>query len=142
MSLFLENLQITAFCKKPDLVNQLEKSFRDLKTSYLPLLEKALGPRVARLEIAVYMTLLIRCVFCKACPQLEPRVTLPVGKFSEGKIQALGVHWAKVMDLKHPTSGLAQAAGLQDEAKDDPIIQQEVGLDSLRSLRKSNSNGP
>ena len=122
LSLFLESLQITAFCKKPDLVNQLEKSFRDLKTSYLPLLEKALGPRVARLEIAVYMTLLIRCVFCKAWPQLEPRVTLPVGKFSEEKIRALGVHWAKVMDLKHPTLGLAQAAGLQDEPKDDPMI--------------------
>ena len=78
VSLFLENSQITGFCKKPHLVYQLEKACRDLKTWYLPLLEKALGPRLARLEIAVYMTLLIRCLFCKAWPQLEPRVTLPV----------------------------------------------------------------
>ena len=92
MSLFPENTQITAFCKKPGLVNQLEKAFRDLKNQYLPLLENALGPRVARLEIMVRMTLLARCLFCKAWPQLEPRVTLPVGKFSEEKIQALGVH--------------------------------------------------
>ena len=56
MSLFLENSPITAFCKKPDLVNQLEKAFKDLRNEYLPLLEKALGPRVARLEITVYMT--------------------------------------------------------------------------------------
>jgi hypothetical protein len=140
--LFLENSQITGFCKKPHLVYQLEKACRDLKTWYLPLLEKALGPRLARLEIAVYMTLLIRCVFCKAWPQLEPRVTLPVGKFSEEKIRALGVHWAKVMDLKHPTLGLGQAAGLQDEATEDPMIQQEVDLDNLRTLRKNKSNGP
>ena len=93
MSVFLENSQIAAFCKKPDLVNQLEKSFRDLKNQYLPLLENALGPRVARLEIMVYMTLLVRRLFCKAWPQLEPWVTLPVGKFSEEKIQALGVHF-------------------------------------------------
>ena len=142
VSLFLENAQITALCKKPDVVHKLEKAFRDLKTWYLPHLEKALGPRVARLEITVYMTLLIRCLFCKAWPQLEPRVTLPVGKFSEEKIQALGVHWAKVMDLKHPPLGFAQAVGLQDEVKDDPMIQQEVDLDNLRSLRKTNSNGP
>ena len=44
VSLFLENSQIAAFCKKPDLVNQLEKSFRDLQNQCLPLLEKRSWP--------------------------------------------------------------------------------------------------
>ena len=65
-----------------------------------------------------------------------------MGKFSEEKTQALGVHWAKVMGLKHPTLGLAQAAGLQEKVKDDPAIQQEADLENLRSLRKTNRNGP
>ena len=44
----------------------LEKTIRDLKAKYLPILEKSLGPRVARLEITVYIGLLIRCLFGKA----------------------------------------------------------------------------
>ena len=62
VSQFLEAAQITSLCKKPDQVNQLEKTIRDLKCQYLPILEKALGTRVARLEITVYMDLIIMCV--------------------------------------------------------------------------------
>ena len=129
-------------CKKPDQINQLEKTIRDLKRQYLPILEKALGTRVARLEITVYLDLIIRCVFCKPWPAVEPRVTLPVGKFSDEKIKALGLHWAKVVDLKHPTLGFAEAAGLQADVKEDPTIQQEVGLENLRSLGRHGSDGP
>ena len=56
----------------------------------MPILEKALGARVARLEITVYMDLFIRCMLCKLWPHLDPRVTLSVGKLSQDEFQALG----------------------------------------------------
>ena len=48
--------QIAAFCKKPDQVLHLEKTLRDFKAKYLPILEQHLGTRVARLEITVFST--------------------------------------------------------------------------------------
>ena len=63
MSLFLEASKITSFCKKPDQVNQLEKTIRELTDKFLPILEKALGARVARLEISIYMILITRRLF-------------------------------------------------------------------------------
>ena len=143
MSQFLEPTQITAFCKKTDQVNQLEKTIRDLKSQYLPILEKGLGERIARLEMTVYIILIIRCMFSKSwLVDIEPKVTLPVGKFSEDKIKSLGAHWAKVMDLKHPTLGFAEAAGLQEDVDLDPTIQVDVDLENLRSLTRTLSGGP
>jgi hypothetical protein len=72
------------------------------------------------------MDLIIMCLVCKAWPVVEPRVTLPVGKFSEEKIKASGLHWAKVVDLKFPTLGFAEAASLQAEVKEDATTQQDV----------------
>ena len=143
VSQFLEPTQITAFCKKPDQVNQLEKTIRDLKSKYLPILDKHLGERQARLEFTVYMDLLIRCMFNKPWPlDLPIKLSLPVGKFSEEKVKALGVHWAKIMDLQHPTVGFAEAAGLKEEASEDPETKQGVDLENLRCLQKSISDGP
>ena len=114
VSQFLEASQIATFCKKPDQVLQLEKTFRDLKAKYLPILEQHLGTRVAKLEITVFFDLIVRSLFCRAWPLLEPRVTLPVGKFSEEKIHSLAVHWAKVVDTKHPTLHFASLANLEE----------------------------
>ena len=95
VSQFLEANQITSFVKKPDQVAALEKTIRELKTKYLPFLVPALGERTAALEFAVYMDLVIRCLFSKQWPaDLNPKVSLPVGKFSQEKVKALGVHWA------------------------------------------------
>ena len=142
VSQFLEASQIVAFCKKPDQVLQLEKTFRDLKAKYIPILEQHLGARVAKLEITAFFDLIIRSLFCRAWPPMEPRVALPVGKFSEEKIQSLAVHWAKVVDTKHPTVHFANLANLEDKVAEDPSNKQEVKLEGLRSLKGRLSDGP
>ena len=71
--------------KKPELLNSIEKQIRDLRAKYLPILEKALGDRQARLEVAVYLDLIIRCLFAKPWPSLDPKVTLPVVRFFTGE---------------------------------------------------------
>ena len=127
---------------KTDQVLQLEKTLRDLKAKYLPILEQHLGTRVAKLEITVLFDLIVRSLFCRAWPLLEPRVTLPVGKFSEEKIQSLAVHWAKVVDTKHPTLHFASLANLEDKVVDDPSNEQEVELEGLRHLKRATSDVP
>ena len=53
VSRFLEPNTILNLCKKPDLLLILENKFRELKNTYLPLLEAKLGLRVAKLELSV-----------------------------------------------------------------------------------------
>ena len=140
---FLEHQNLTSLAKKSDQVSMLEKTIRDLKAKYLPILEKSLGQRVARLEITVYIGLIIRCLFGKAWPEdLEHKVTLPVGKFSEEKIHSLGIHWAKVVDLKNPSLGFAAAAGLEPIETEPQETSMSVDLGNLRELKRSSSGGP
>jgi hypothetical protein len=143
VSQFLEITQIASFAKKRDQVNQLETTIRDLKAKYLPLLSASLGPRVARLEITEYMDLILRSLFGKPWPEkMEPKVTLPVGKFSEEKVKALGIHWAKVVDLKHKSCGFAAAAGLQPLEEEQEGNSVFVDLENLRALKRDPSGGP
>ena len=80
-SQFLDHGQVTALCKKPDEVTRLEQKTREVKAKYLQVLEEGLGPRAARLEITVYVGLLVRCQFAKPWPEdLEPRLKMPLGK--------------------------------------------------------------
>ena len=109
----------------------------------MPLLEPALGARVANLEFSVYMDLLVMCLFAKQWPcDLDPKVSLPVGKFSEEKVKALGIHWAKVVDQKYPTLGFAAASGLLEESQEDPGQDPAVDLQRLRSLKRNLSSCP
>ena len=68
--------------------------------------------------IKVFFDLIIRCLFSKPWPKLEPRVTLSVGRFSQEKIQDLGAFWANSVDLKHPGLTFAKDAGLEFESKE------------------------
>ena len=61
----------------------------------------------------MYFDLILRCIFSKQWPNLEPKVNLPLGKFSVEKVQQLGPVWAKAVDLKHPGLNLSQEPGLQ-----------------------------
>ena len=90
-------------------LDYLREISRALKYKFLPILEHALGTRVALLEFTAFVDLIIRCIVCKPWPRIETRSTLSVDKVSPEKIQALGAHGAKVVDLKHPTLGFAQA---------------------------------
>ena len=108
-SQFLDQPQITALCKKPDEATRLEQKIREVKSKYLKVLEETLGSRAARLEITVYVGLLVRCQFAKPWPEdLEPPLKMPLGNMTDQKIHDLGVHWAKVVDLKNPGLGFAK----------------------------------
>jgi hypothetical protein len=142
VSMFLETGQITSLCRKPDLLKTLENKMREIKGKYLPILEKLLSERQARLELAVYMDLILRCLFSKPWPLLDPKVTLNVGKFSVEKIGDLGVQWARTVDLKHPDLGFAEAAGLQETLDDSVEEAKEVDLGGLRQAKRTSSDGP
>lgn len=141
---FLEVTQLAGLCKKPDQLKTVENLIRDLKSKLVPILEQLMGPAEARLEISVYMDLIIRCLFNKPWPTtLEHPVKLQVGKFSLEKCKDLGVQWAKLVDLKHPDKNFASLAGLQDtEQKVSEEDQKELNLDSLRILKRTASDGP
>ena len=75
----------------------LEKNIRKFRDTYIPMLANILGDRLARLEVAVYIDLIIRCAFSKPWPAtLEPQVKLPIGKFSNDKsrdLEMCGLKW-------------------------------------------------
>ena len=142
VSQFLEPSVITNLCKKPDLLKTIETKIRNIKAKYLPILEQNLCPREARLEVAVYIDLILRCLFNKPWPQVEPAVTLTVGKFSVEKIEDLGRQWAKVVDLRHPGLDFAVASGLQEEPKEKHEDIKEVNLEGLRVAKRTSSDGP
>ena len=54
VSQFIEAGSILSLCRKTDMLHILENKFRELKTTYVPLLERTLGLRVAKLELAVW----------------------------------------------------------------------------------------
>ena len=140
-----ETKEIQNFAKKVDQIQQVEQTIRDLKKKYLPYLEPTLGECGAQLEMATYISLILRSLFAKPWPaDMDPKVTLPVGKFSAETIKAIGIHWAAVVDRKHPGIGFAEAAGLKPEEKgggeDDD--SQAVSVEGLKSLKRKTSDGP
>ena len=92
----LDVKEVISFVKKGDQLGLFETTLEDLRNKYLPILEEVVGQRVARLELSVYMGLVIRCLFTKPWPEdMVPPVTLAPGKYNSEKLKALGVHWAK-----------------------------------------------
>ena len=65
-----------------------------------------------------------------------------MGKFSEEKIKALGIHWAMAVDLKYPSLNVARTTGLKEALPEDKEAEQPVSLPNLRTLRKHPSGGP
>ena len=139
---FLEPANLLSLCRKTDLLKTIETQIRDLRAKYLPILEEALGDRQARLELAVYLDLIIRCLFSKPWPLLDPKVTLPVGKFSQEKIWDLGVVWSKYLDCKHKDLKFGETSDLREEPEEDKEDTKEVSLEGIRHLKKVGSEGP
>ena len=138
---FLEPTNITSLCKKGDVLGSLETKIRELKSMYLPILERSLSVREARLEMANYVCLILRCLFSKPWPA-GSTMPLKLGNFSEDKIRLIGVQWAKSLDLKYPEFNFAEASGLAEEPKEDDEPDTEVDLRDLRTLKKVSSEGP
>ena len=108
---FLETtVLLTGLCKKTETLNLLETKIKETRAKFLPILEQSLSQCQARLEIQVYIDLIIRCLLNKPWPpSLNPKVTLPVGKFSVEKVESLAVPWARAVDKKHPHINFAEA---------------------------------
>ena len=66
----------------------VETNIRDTRNNYLPLLRPSLGDRVAKLELAMYIDMILRCLFSKPWPCSEPKVNLPVGRLSVEKFRS------------------------------------------------------
>ena len=85
--------------------------------------------------------MIIRCVFSNAWPNLEPKVALPVGRFSQDKMHELAPYWARVVDWKHPGLNFAKESGLVIESKEDikgkEDLDKEVDLTNLRGLKNA-----
>ena len=107
---FFEPGNITSLCKKGDVLGSLETKIRALKSKYLPILERSMSEREARLEMANYVCLILRCLFSKPWPA-GSKMSLKPGNFSHEKIQEIGVEWAKSLDLKYPEFNFAKASG-------------------------------
>ena len=90
--------------------------------------------------------MIIRCVFSKAWPNLEPKVALPVGRFSQDKKNELAPYWARTVERKRPSLNVAKESGLVIEPKEDikgkEYLNREVDLTNLRELKKGASDAP
>ena len=90
--------------------------------------------------------MILRCIFGKPWPLVEPRVLLPVGRFSNEKIKDLGTSWAKVVDHGHPSLDFAASAGLMSDDKESLMQREEdnkeLDLVPLRKATRSLSDGP
>ena len=137
---FIEPNSIVQLVKKPDQLKALEDKVRSLRTDLLPLLEAELGPRQAKLELSVYIDLIMRCLLGKPWPPLDIKLTAPLGKFSSEKVLQLGKHWAKLLDLKFPHVNFGSLSGLRAADEKDEGLEVEVDLDNVRSLKKAPSD--
>ena len=85
------------------------------------------------MELQVYLDLVIRCLFNKPWPSLNPKVTCAVGRFSVEKVESLAVSWAKAVDVKHPDLNFAEASGLKEKALEPQEDLKEIDLKKRES---------
>ena len=136
---FLESSQIQNLAKSSEKCQEIDKLLKNLKKQYLPVLQQFFSERMAKLELSVYLDLVLRCLLSKPWPSaLVPKVTLKVGQYSAEQVLKLGTFWGKYMDHKYPNLEFAVAAGLQ--SKDAPVdddSQVGVDLETLRGLKRN-----
>ena len=134
---FLEVKILETWAKKPDEVAQMEKLFEDLRAKHLPVLEEALGDRQARLEMQIYADLIIRCCFSKSWPEdLPAKCPISTGKFSEDKVNALGIFWGSLLDRSHPQEDLIKRLGLVAPSHSEEGDEEGLDLGAVKRLRK------
>ena len=123
---------VNGIFKKTTLINTLEKHFASLRNEILPLLECAMSPKLARIELAGLMILIIRSVLAKgAPPSLDVKIPSTKAGWSEEKGSIIRKIWMRQMDANYPTLHLNPDDDPEEE-KDD----REVNLNGLRSLKE------
>lgn len=139
--MFLDPGQIQNLSTKQDQLDALEKNSERVKDKYQPRLADKHGERLAKLDVAVYIDLVLRCLFNKPWPtKREPHVKIPIDKLSKGKVKDLGLCWANTVDLKHIGLGGAATAGPLDE-KMDPAQKEESNKEVDHQIRRQPQKG-
>ena len=65
ISQFLEQNCVSSFCKKPQLVKDLDIMIEDLRNKAFPVLHQATQPSMARIQVAHFMDAVLRCILPK-----------------------------------------------------------------------------
>ena len=96
---------------------------------------------MARLQVAVFIDMILRCVMSKPWAANMP-LKVPVGKYSEEKRLKLGYHWAKTVSLAHTgVENLAKVRGFEDSDEvADETLEQALDLTRLAKLKKTRSD--
>ena len=105
----MEPTALANFGKSTDLVNLLEEEFKNIRSKFLPILDRSLAPPQSRLEVATLADLLIRSAFSKTFPA-NFKVKGGAGKLSADMFNTLKMAWAKVIDGKYPLLGFSAEA--------------------------------
>ena len=88
----------------------------------------------------MYADLILRCIFAKPWPELDPKVELPAGRYSDESPKNLGICWAKYLDKKYSCLDFAKASGLATPVKEaNKEDEKEVSLEGVRPLSRSSS---
>ena len=110
-------------------MDSLEQEFKSIRSKFLPILDRSLAPRQARLEIASLADLLVRSSFSKGFLS-NFKVKQHVGKLNADKINILKMAWAKVTDEKYPLLGFSVEADLvppdAEKTEDDKFLEENV----------------
>ena len=78
-----------------------------------PCIGDGLAAPQARLRLAVFVGMIIRCILATPWPKYMI-IRLPAGSYSEEDHQTLGFEWAKQEEHQSPEVYLAKACGFQD----------------------------
>ena len=132
-SVFLDLQGLSTFLKKPEQVEQLEKSLKDARTEYLPLLERSCSAGQALLDLAVFGAGLIRLVMAKPHHQLlKQYLGKQTGSRSSlaEKLKVLKVAWASWIESKYPDAAFGESSGIK------PLVPETGSSDVLVDLGK------
>ena len=141
-SMFIEPSNLVTLVRKDKQVVQVEKKLRELRDQLLPILEQQLSAKQARIELADYMILIIRCLLAKPWPADNQGIKMGktrTGQFSVEKIKNLGVLWAKRVDQDFPELSLGLKADLLEEEEEEAEAEEVMDLGQIRSLKRRES---
>ena len=141
-SMFIEPSNLVTLVRKDKQVVQVEKKLRELRDQLLPILEQQLSAKQARIELADYMILIIRCLLAKPWPADNQGIQMgktKTGQFSVEKIKNLGVLWAKRVDQDFPELSLGLKADLLEEEEEEAEAEEVMDLGQIRSLKRRES---
>ena len=114
----------------------IEKKIEDLRNMTLPVLMKVLQPPQARLQVAVFVDMIIRSILPKPWAK-DMNIKLPIGRHSEETHQKMGHIWAKLVEEAHPeVESLSKVCGFAayDDETDDSLGR-ELDLEKVTKLK-------